>query len=141
MTQSPATTTIEPKKKPVKEEDYITICNSKYVKVEISSQESTMRITERKNGKVIERLYSRVKDPERIRRIEFQSENWRVHGLKGSYPPIVLEQMDARNKLTGYCKVISKNKANITKHWFFEPEVYAKYTEDDWQYYERRNKK
>lgn len=127
-----------PGKKLVKGVGYTTIFYNEFLKVEISLQESTMRRTVSRNGDTRERLYTLVKSPTRIREIEFQSENWNVRGISSSSPYVLLEQMNASNKLTGYYKIIKKDRANIIEHLLSKPEVYAKYSEDDWQYYERR---
>lgn len=91
------------------------------------------RTTYEKDEVVEERLYERVTDKGRIALLEGRSENWKLWG-HGSCPYYIKEQRNAANQFTGVCKIIEKDKASTT----FGTKVKARYSEDDWIYYEKR---
>lgn len=110
------------------------------LKVEISVKKTVMRKTKTKDGKPREYLYWKVENRKRIEEIEFNSENWVVYkeSLESSY--ILLGQRNASNKSTGFYKVIENSKAKVVEKLFGSLEVYAKNSNDDWIYYERKSK-
>lgn len=100
-----------------------------------------MRRVEIKNGGAAEKLeiYSRVKDNGQIKVIEWRSENWSVIGATvEQFPFFILEQRDAYNHRIGYYKVIMKAYANHLSDPGYGIQVSAKYSENDWVYYERK---
>lgn len=91
-----------------------------------------------KDGRAAVWIYSRVIDTRRIQQIVSRSVNWSIRGISDKYGYIILDQKDAYERPTGYCKVIKKERANI-KHFFGKYDVSVKYSEQDWMYYERRS--
>lgn len=87
----------------------------------------------KKDVVVAERLYERVTDKGRIALLEGRSEIWKLWG-RGSWPYYIKEQFNAAEQFTGVCKIIEKDKAST----IFGTKVKARYSEDDWIYYEER---
>lgn len=77
-----------------------------------------------KNKSKIYRWYNRVNDKKQIKEIENKSESWKRLEKDGY---IILEQKNAKEKYTGFCKIIEKSS--------MENDI------DDWIYYKRRSKK
>ncbi len=128
-------------KKTVKGIGYTTIYFSKLFKFELSVQETVMRKTIYRYRRPEERLYFRVTDWQKIDQIEYKSEKWKVYNVHTEYPYIILEQRDFQNKLTGHYKIIRKNRADVVSQILAQPEVYVRYSRDDWMYFERRTQK
>lgn len=121
------------------ERRYVTIYSDEKYKVELAAQNTVMRRTiSSDKGEKIESFYRKVTDTEQIQRIEDRSVNWSVRGVNSQYDYIILEQKNARDKLTGNCKIIKRECAIIEKHFIFPTEVRAKNSRD-WMYYKRRN--
>ena len=129
MTQSPGMPMTSQKK------GFRTIYDSGTLKFEISSSESVIKKTSR-SGKKVE-LYDRVNDRKRIQEIRNKSENCIVR-LGDEY--IIQEQQNAQDRPNGFCNVIKRSKAKVRLHWMSDPDVWAKYSESDWMYYERRRR-
>lgn len=106
--QSPRSnnTTIKENKKFSKGVGYTTIFTSDLGKFELSNKESVLRVTTCTG----ECLYSIVKEPEKIQKIEFRSENWVRLNKRSDQKYIILEQKNADNKRTGYIKIIKNSK-------------------------------
>lgn len=91
----------------------------------------------REGRPVGERLYLKVTDARKIQKIESRSMNWVVKGIAEKYNYIILEQRDAYEKPTGYCRIIKRERAIIENRLWGKPNVWARCSKD-WVYYERR---
>ena len=115
------------------------IYNKDNLKILLCAQGERLRKVSFRDGKVIgEYLYFRVRDTGKIQKINDRSINWSVRSLSGTYGYIILEQKDAYEKLTGYCKIIKRDQAIIVEHLFRKPDVLARNPDRAWMYYERR---
>lgn len=91
-----------------------------------------MRRTIYRNGKSEKTLYRRVTEQERIRRIEYKSENWlRCESKRHGYR--ILIQRDVRNHWTD-CYKIRKSDLRFVS-------LVAGFVDSDWMYYERSDSK
>jgi len=137
--QSPPKTTESAENKSYKSIAYFTIFNSGKIKFMLSNsfEHNWMRkIIYRRNGISREEgLFSRTQDPEKIRKIEFKSENWKYYE---GCQYIICEQRDAKEEPTGCYKIIEKEKLKVIQTYYGK-----RITTDsvnDCMYYRKRNK-
>lgn len=115
---------------------YKTIYKTSCKKVEIS-QNSLRIVRKDKEGKRHEKLYIRVLDAEKKRKIRFKSENWHLYSGKRSDDYWILEQKNAAHKSTGIIRIIEKSKAYKRWNISYGDEIIA-LSEGDWIYYTQR---
>lgn len=114
---------------------YKTIYKTSCKKVEIS-QNSLRIVWKDKEDKRHEKLYIRVLDAEKKRKIKFKSENWNLYpDKKSGY--WILEQKNAAHKSTGIIRIIEKNKSH-KKGWAIHNTEIIADSEEDWIYYAQR---
>lgn len=115
---------------------FTTIYCTDKTKIEISAQGKYLRMTKFSDGqKEGERLYIRISDERKKRRIEDLSENWHLCVDGDTYGYYVLQQQNAHNKSTGYYKIIRKENAEPLDRTI---RVVRARSEDDWIHYEKR---
>ena len=137
MTQSPVKNNTTGSKK--KGAAYETIYQINEIKFELSTGKQYFRITTfDSDGNGRETLCERVKDLEKIRKIENLSGDWGVvFGRSEKYDYCIRRQKDSRGNLTGYYKIVEKEKTRLERGWLHN----RRYVNpNDWIYYAARRR-
>lgn len=95
-----------------------------------------MRSTTIVNRERREVLYVKVEENNTIDEIEFKSERWKPYGVESSCKYIIMEQLTAAGKPTGYIKIIKSSRANVRGIFDISVDAVCK---TDWKYYKRRS--
>lgn len=138
LMQSRRSSIVSERRRLVSGAGFTTIYCTDKTKIEISAQGKYLRMTKFRDGqKKGERLYIRISDERKKRRIEDLSENWHLCVDGDTYGYYVLQQQNAHNKPTGYYKIIRKEKAELLGSTI---RVMRARSEDDWIHYGKKDK-
>lgn len=121
----------------VKDVGYMIIYASDIRMYKLFAQNTILKKTVTTHGVEKETLYERVEGHAEIDCVESISEKWKQYGVGSRYEYIVLEQLTADGKSTGYIKVVSQAKAKVKGR--LDIQVYAR--REDCVYFKRRTAK